>query len=230
MQNHRIPDNHTHRRPQLKICGLTRAAEARVCAALGADAIGLVFYAPSPRHVSLTQARSITRALPAAVSSVGVFVDANFERIMATADACGLTAVQLHGSEAPDLVMRLCRTGLTVIKALFADRSPHFDDAADYAPHAFLVECVRGPLPGGNAMAWNWSQAREFDLGAPLILAGGITPRNIAAAVAAARPDGVDVSSGVEKQPGVKDLARVKALMAALAEISLHNQPRRIFS
>lgn len=200
-------------RPRLaiKICGLTRPDQALACARAGADAIGLVFYPPSPRHVGDNLAEDVCKRLPAGVAKVGVFVDAPLQDILAKVNRCGLTAVQLHGNETPALVEALVRRRLTVIKAVFAARSPLLTDAAAFAPSAFLVECGRGTLPGGNAERWDWAGAAAAPR--PFVLAGGLNPANVAEAIAAARPDGVDVSSGVETAPGAKDLAAVAAFI-----------------
>ncbi len=214
---------------QVKICGLTDEDQARACARLGADAVGLVFYPPSPRHVGKALARRITAALPRGTAAVGVFVDEPLEDILDTARDCGLDAVQLHGREKPRRAAELRRAGLRVIKALFANRPPGFADADDYDADALLVECGRGPLPGGNAATWNWAAAAPLARRHPLVLAGGLTPENVADAVAAARPHAVDVSSGVELRPGVKDLARVRALLTAVIDSPHPEKTRRIF-
>ena len=212
---------------QVKVCGLTRADEAVACAQAGVHAVGCVFYAKSPRCVTAAAAREIRRALPPEVSCVGVFVDEPFEGVMATASQAGLTAVQLHGNESPEVVERLRREGLFVIKTLFADGAPTFDDAPRYPASAFLVECGKGPLPGGNAYAWEWSSAVAFGGHYPLILAGGLDPKNAAQAVRAASPDAVDVSSGVEAGPGRKNIRKVEQFIAAVATASAR---RRIFA
>ena len=200
---------------QVKICGLTRADEAAACAEAGAHAVGLVFYERSRRCVRLEAARDIRRALPAGVACVGVFVNAPFERIRQVARTVGLTAVQLHGSEPPETAARLGAEGLLVVKALFAERTPGLDRAQAYAPAAVLVECGQGALPGGNALVWEWGRAAAIGEGSPLILAGGLAPGNVAAAIAQARPDAVDVSSGVEVSPGRKDIDKVRAFIRA---------------
>jgi len=199
----------------IKICGLTRPEEAAACADLGADAIGLIFYPPSPRFVEPRAAAAICAALPPAVARVGVFVDVGVDEILATVRRGGLTGVQLHGAEPPGAVEGLRREGLLVVKALFASRPPYLEAAADYDPDAFLVECGRGRLPGGNAATWHWADARPVAARGPLILAGGLSPDNVAEALHAASPDAVDVSSGVESAPGRKDLVRVAALIRA---------------
>lgn len=202
---------------QVKICGLTRPEEAAACAAAGAAAVGCVFFPRSPRRVRPAQAAAIRRALPAGVRLAGVFVDTPVEEILRTAAEAGLDAVQLHGGEPPEDAARLAAEGLLVVKALFAAREPSFERAADYPASAFLLECGLGPLPGGNARGWDWGAARTLAERFPVILAGGITPENAAFALHAARPDALDVSSGVERRPGEKDIARVTRLLAAAA-------------
>jgi phosphoribosylanthranilate isomerase len=212
---------------QVKVCGLTRVDEAVACAEAGAAAVGCVFYAKSPRCVSAATAHAIRRALPPEVVCVGVFVDEPFEGILALTAHTGITAVQLHGSESPEVVELLRREGLCVIKALFADRAPGIETGSQYSASAFLVECGRGALPGGNAQDWDWSRAGPFAEDHPLILAGGLTPENAAQAVRAALPDAVDVSSGVEGGPGRKDIRKVEQFIAAVATASAR---RRIFA
>ncbi len=210
-----LPDT-ARRRPQVKICGLTRPDEAARCAERGADAIGLVFFPKSPRHVSRAQARAVVAALPAAVAAVGVFVDETYAAIMSRVDGCGLSMVQLHGRESPHLAARLRAAGVGVIKALFVGGRPGLDDAAGFDVDGILVECARGPLPGGNALTWDWKAASDLGRCYPLVLAGGLRADNLAEAIAAARPAAIDLSSGVEAAPGRKDDRKVSQLMAAL--------------
>jgi phosphoribosylanthranilate isomerase len=216
-------------KPEIKICGLTRADEAVACAEAGADAIGLVFYPPSPRHLTLQQARQISLALPDKTARVGVFVDRPVSDILKTIDDCGLTDVQLHGQESPDMVQALCEKGVRVIKALFIQKPPLIREALRYPAAAFLVECGKGRLPGGNALSWNWSEVKSFGKAYPLILAGGLSPDTIAQAVFEAGPDAVDVSSGVEFSPGRKDIRKVRALIQAVSRCSIERQPRKIW-
>ena len=203
-------------RVQIKICGLTRPEEAAACADLGADAIGMIFYPPSPRHLSVAAAEALCAVLPPAVARIGVFVDDPVGTILDRARRCGLTGVQRHGDEPRQTVLDLRAAGLRVIKTLFAARSPGLNTAAAYAPDAFLVECGRGRLPGGNAEAWNWAEARRVSEFGPLVLAGGLNPENAGQAIAAAAPDAVDVSSGVESVAGRKNLERVAAFIQAV--------------
>ena len=204
------------RRVEVKICGLTQVEEAERCVQLGADAVGCVFFPKSPRHVSDIRAASICRAVAGRAATIGVFVDEPFDRIMKRVDRCRLSGVQLHGRETPSLVRRLADEGLLVIKALFDGGKPGLEDAGAYEPVVFLVECAKGPLPGGNAIAWDWGAARPLGSTTPLILAGGLSDRNVVAAIAAALPSAVDVSSGVERSPGRKDIEKVAAFIAAV--------------
>lgn len=221
-------------RPQIKICGLTNVDEALGCAALGANAIGLVFYPKSPRNVSEDQARQISLALPEEIKKVGVFVNETFSNIMRKVEHCHLNAVQLHGRESPELASRLFNENLVVIKALFVEGEPSLEQAANYEASAYLVECGRGKLPGGNALEWNWEKAKTFGENYPLILAGGLAPENICLALQASAPDAVDVSSSVESGPGRKDLERVKSFIDAVSHCAFEEKMikknlRRIF-
>lgn len=215
---------------QIKICGLTTPEMAVRCAEMGADAVGLVFFPKSPRHVSDDAARSICDALPAGVQKVGVFVDESEESVRRKARDCGLTAVQLHGRETPETVRRLRAEGLVVLKGLFASREPSVTAAGDYDPTGFLLECGKGVLPGGNAETWDWSSAKPFGQRYPLVLAGGLSPENVAQAIADAEPDAVDVSSGVESAPGVKDAAKIEAFIGAVKGSAERRRARPVFT
>jgi len=220
--------------PQIKVCGLTDIKEATGCVEIGAGAIGFVFYPKSPRHISEDKAKEIVLSLPEKVRKVGVFVNETFSSIMEKVNYCHLDAVQLHGQESPLLVDRLRKENLLVIKALFDGRKPALTDALTYKASAFLVECGKGTLPGGNALAWNWEKASGFGKKHPFILAGGLSPENVSRAVTATLPDAVDVSSGVESSPGRKDLDKVKSFIDAVFECAAKIQTgekkmRRIF-
>jgi len=215
--------------PQVKICGITQIEHAVLCAELGADAIGCIFYPKSPRHLSEDSARDIVKALPSRVKTTGVFVNAGFENIMKKAVHCGLGAVQLHGRESPDLTRRLRQEGLVVIKALFIDGTPPLSAAPRYDADAFLVECAGGPLPGGNALGWNWSSVKHFGSKYPLVLAGGLSAENIGDAIGAALPDVVDVSSGVESGPGKKDAEKIKSFFSAVDQCKISKSFRKVY-
>ena len=221
--------------PQIKICGLTRLDQAMAAAELGADAIGFVFFKKSPRNLSMAAARAMAEALPAHVARVGVFVNESFDHIMAHVTEVGLTAVQLHGRETPDLVKRLLAERITVIKGFYLEDPPLITEAPLYEASAALVECKKGILPGGNAMTWSWGEAKPFGKAHPLILAGGLGPENVGEAILQADPDAVDVSSGVESAPGQKDISKINLFIERVKETRREEIPdrrilRRIFS
>lgn len=208
----------------VKICGLTLVDNALECVNAGADIIGLVFFEKSPRNVGTAQAREIARALPKEVPACGVFVNESFDTIMQTVSDCGLEIIQLHGAEPPELADRLSAQNLVVTKAFFATRPPVLCDTEKYGSADFyLAEYGKGILPGGNAETWDYDQALDMSKRVRLMLAGGLTCENVADAVARIQPYAVDVSSGVEKEKGVKDIAKVKAFIRAAK--SIHLQP-----
>jgi len=212
----------------IKICGLTCPGEAAACAAAGADAIGVVFYPESPRHVSLARAREITDAVDRRAAVIGVFVNEPFEVIMTTVTQCGLDGAQLHGRESPGLVESLCKENLFVIKAVFANVEPLLTSASIYDPTAYLVEAGGGKLPGGNADRWGWQSAAGIDTRHPVILAGGLSPENVQEAMHATTPSAVDVSSGVESEPGRKNMDRVIQFIAAVRDFDARRHNRRL--
>lgn len=198
---------------RVKICGITRVEDALAAAAAGADAIGLVFYAKSPRAVDIEQAREILAALPPFVTSVGLFVDAErseLERILASVP---LDLLQFHGDES---VQQCEAFGRPYIKALRVKAGD--DIAAQVAcyPSAqgILLDAYVEGVPGGTGEAFDWSLIPQA-LSKPLILAGGLRPDNVAEAVSRVRPYAVDVSGGVEASKGVKDVEKVGAFIRA---------------
>ncbi|MCE1247667.1 MAG: phosphoribosylanthranilate isomerase [Firmicutes bacterium] len=209
--------------PKIKICGLTDPEEARQCAQMGADAIGLVFYPESRRFVDPGRARQIVEYLPDETMPVGVFVNESFETIMHVAQYTGIRTVQLHGSESPDMVYALTQLGLTVIKALFANYPPWIFEFFRYPADAFLVECPSEDMPGGTGREWDWSKAVGYASSFPLILAGGLTPENVISAVRMVEPCMVDVSSGVEVSSGRKSLVKVKKFIEQVRRSSYIN-------
>jgi phosphoribosylanthranilate isomerase len=207
----KIPKN----RPWIKICGLTEPENALDCANLGADAIGLVFFEKSPRNVSIKKAAQISNALPDHILPIGVFVNESYDIIMEKVDRCALKGVQLHGNESPDLIQRLLKKDIIVIKALFAKKTPFLTQSEEYCdPSFFLVEYGKGTLPGGNAESWDYELSLQLKTNVPVILAGGLNPDNICQAVRAVKPTGIDVSSGVEKTYGIKDLNKVESFIS----------------
>ncbi len=215
--------------PQIKICGLTNTDEAVKTAAAGADAIGLVFFKNSPRYVKPERAKAICAALPDDVITVGVFVNEPFNSIMDIVSTSNLGAVQLHGNEPPKFVRQLTDQGLIVIKGLYMEGQPSIAQVSTYDASAYLVECTRGELPGGNAMTWDWEDAAAFGENNPMVLAGGLSPENVASAISKSMPDAVDVSSGVERSPGKKDIHKVMQFIKAVRECVPTRELRRIF-
>lgn len=194
-------------RTRIKICGLREPAHARLAAEAGADAIGLVFYGRSPRHVQAEAAADVAAALPPYVMAVGLFVDAPAAEIDATLARVPLDLLQFHGSEPPDH----CRSfGRRYMKAIamgddadFTARARSYGDAA-----ALLLDAHASGGQGGTGVAFDWRRVPR-DWPQPIVLAGGLGPDNVATAIAAAAPYAVDVSSGIEQRPGVKDSGKM---------------------
>ena len=214
---------------QVKICGLTDPEQAAICAQLGAHAVGLIFYPPSPRNVSYVLAKEIVAHLPERTLPVGVFVNADYDAIMRRVDICGLRAVQLHGQEPHGLAQRLAAAKLLVLKALFLSKDPDLNRAAAYPGIPLLVESGLGRLPGGNAQTWDWSQVRQLASRRSTVLAGGLAPGNVVAAIEGAQAHAVDVSSGVETTPGDKDLRKVKLLIDNVKKCNINYDVSPIF-
>jgi phosphoribosylanthranilate isomerase len=192
----------------VKICGLTNVADALVAAEAGADALGFVFYEPSPRSVTIEAAAEIARELPPAIVKVGVFVDAPQDLVIRAARSCALNLLQFHGEESPDYCLQF---GLMSMKAFRIRDEASLRDLGAYLTDAWLLDAYAPDKAGGTGETFNWDlavQARSF--GRPIILAGGLTPLNVAEAVGRVQPYGVDVSSGVEAAPGRKDHRKIR--------------------
>ena len=215
--------------PQVKVCGLTLVEEAVACAQLGVDAVGLIFYPPSPRFVSERTALEISANLPEKVWKIGVFVNGPFLEIMKRVEFCRLNCVQLHGTEPPEMVEALESAGICVIKSFFVKKEPFFSEAILYRASAFLVESGGGCVPGGSGLSWKWGDARQLTGERPCILSGGLSPDNVGKAIREFGPDAVDVSSGVESAPGRKDIVKVRAFVEALRKAKPPREPGRIF-
>ena len=191
---------------KVKICGITRPEDALEAARLGADALGFNFWPGSKRYVAPADARAIVRRLPPFVTAVGVFVDAPREEILRAVAASGIQVAQLHGDEPPELCASL---PLPVVKALRIANAHALAALAAYEVSGFLLDAPSAGY-GGSGKTFDWSLATEAAAVVPVMLAGGLTPENVAEAIRAVRPWGVDVASGVERAPGVKDLAKLR--------------------
>ena len=215
----------------VKICGIRNLEDARFAAQSGADAVGFVFWYMSPRRVDPELAAAITAELPESVLRVGVFVDAPRDEIERVSRQVGLDLLQLHGEEPPEALEGLSRPALKAVRV-----GPRFkaEEALRYSKAAQgIVVDTRLPgetlMPGGTGVPFDWSLVANLAKQVPfLMLAGGLSPTNVAQAVRAVRPDAVDVSSGVERMPGRKDPERVKAFIEASRAVEAEVGPGRI--
>ncbi len=206
---------------KIKICGITNAEDAQVAVDAGADALGFIFYAQSPRFVEIQTVKSIVDQLPPFVLPIGVFVNEEQTMVQNIMDACGLALAQLHGDETPVY----CETlGHPVLKGIrLRDRSS-FLALAEYKGRAgvrgFLLDAFSETAYGGTGSVADWDLAAEAAKAAPILLAGGLSPENVQDAIQKVHPYGIDVSSGVEASPGKKDHAKVHAFMKAAHLVS----------
>jgi phosphoribosylanthranilate isomerase len=221
----------------VKICGTTSAEDAALAVEAGADALGFVFWEGSPRRVTPQAAAKITATLPEKAEKVGVFVDEDIERVWQVVEEAGLTGVQFHGHETPRLMKRFVnrgklddetRTARTwLFKAIPVGGEPYsalrYVNGAEEVLKAVLLDSGGGRAPGGTGKTFDWQAAADFvvELGQRfrVVLAGGLKPENVGRAIAQLHPWGVDVVSGVEREPGKKDPAKVRAFVAAARKI-----------
>jgi phosphoribosylanthranilate isomerase len=200
---------------KIKICGITNLEDALLAAELGADALGFIFYAKSPRHVDPEAAREIIVQLPPFVAAVGVFVDEAAAVVQELAAKVGLDWVQLHGQESPEY----CRSlGRKVIKGFRIQDENSLSRLADYhgAAQALLLDTYKKGQVGGTGEIFDWHLARKAKKYGYIILAGGLTSDNVAQAIATAGPAAVDAASGVEAAPGKKDTEKMRAFFKAV--------------
>lgn len=200
---------------RVKICGVTRLEDALEAARLGADALGFNFWPGSKRYLPPSEARAIVRQLPPFVAAVGVFVDPAREEVLRAAEASGIGAVQLHGDEPPELCRELPLPVLKAIRVLgpaSLDRLPDYDGV-----QGFLLDSA-GPGYGGSGRTFDWALAARAAREHAIVLAGGLGPDNVAEAIRVVRPWGVDVASGVESAPGVKDAVKTRAFLERARE------------
>jgi len=209
---------HANKKMLVKICGITRAEDALAATDAGADAIGFVFWPQSPRFVDPYRARSIAAMLPPLVTAVGVFVNQPADYVNRVAALVPLGAVQLHGDEDASYAAQIIRP---VIKAIAIDDStPNLSGWPDRV--TMLLDVHDPSTRGGTGRTVDWEAASTLARRRRALLAGGLTPENVAQAIAEVRPFGIDVSSGVERSPGVKDHARISALFEAVHALNDH--------
>lgn len=199
---------------RVKICGITRVEDALAAVAAGADAIGLVFYAPSPRAVTAEQARAIISALPPFVTTVGLFVDMPGEELDSVLATVPLDLLQFHGDESPEACRRHGRPYLKALRIRPGDDVPALIDRYPGASGVLLDTYVPG-TPGGTGEAFDWSLVPSAP-SRPVVLAGGLTPGSVAEAIRRVRPYAVDVSGGVEAAKGIKDPVLIRAFIDAV--------------
>jgi phosphoribosylanthranilate isomerase len=201
---------------RIKICGLRRCEDALVAAHAGAHAVGMVFYANSPRHVEVARAAEICVALPPFVTSVGLFVNPTAEEVKTTLRQVPLDLLQFHGDETADFCAQFGRPYLKAVR--MRSEVDLLQYAAQYrSAKALLVDAFVDGKVGGTGQLFDW-RLIPATLSLPLILSGGLTPQNVAEGVSAVRPWAVDVSSGVESAPGVKDAAKIIAFIKGVRD------------
>lgn len=198
---------------RIKICGTTNLVDALIAVEAGADALGFIFVPNTPRYLHPDEAAKIIEDLPPFITTVGLFVNAERSEINKVANDCSLDAIQLHGEETPELCLSLKRK---VVKAFRVKDESNLSRLGDFRVSAYLLDAyVRGAM-GGTGRVFDWNLAVKARQYGRIILAGGLNPDNIASAIFQVRPYGVDVSSGVEKSPGRKDPAKIKAFIDAV--------------
>lgn len=208
-------------RIKVKVCGITSAEDAMAAVEAGADALGFIFYEKSPRYVAPAVAGRIIAALPPLVMPVGVFVNERLSTVRSVMDACGLGMAQLHGDENPPYCQELSRPAMKALR--LKDRGSLLA-LAEYqgrgGVRGFVLDAFSDIAYGGTGQITDWNLAAEVAKSTRVLLAGGLTPENVADAIRSVRPYGVDVSSGVESAPGKKDHAKIRAFLDAVRVVS----------
>jgi phosphoribosylanthranilate isomerase len=205
---------------RIKICGITNKEDALAAAHLGADALGFVF-APSPRKISAESAREIIKVLPPFVQTVGVFVDEDPERVSSMAARCGLDILQLHGSESVDYCSSFDRRVIKAVRLQSRDELKNLSKYVNVVDALLLDTYVPNKL-GGTGITFDWKLAVEARRYGRIVLAGGLNPENVAAAISMVKPYAVDASSGLEKRPGVKDHKKMAQFMIEAIQAARH--------
>jgi phosphoribosylanthranilate isomerase len=208
---------------RVKICGITNLDDALLAAALGADALGFIFYPKSPRYLPPEAAREIMAQLPPLVTSVGVFVDEDAAVVRDLAARVGLDWVQVHGQESPEY----CRSlGRRVLKGFRIQDASSLQELAPFqsAVQAFLLDTFKKGQVGGTGETFDWEVAREAKKYGQIVLAGGLTPDNVDQAIKIAQPQAVDTASGTEAAPGRKDPEKLRSFFSSVKRAGCSNQ------
>tara|TARA_Y100001960_G_C14746723_1_gene866048 strand:+ start:1462 stop:2100 length:639 start_codon:yes stop_codon:yes gene_type:complete len=195
---------------KVKICGMTNLNDALYAVDKGVDALGFIFYKKSPRSVNMKIVREIISKLPPFVDAVGVFVNETPEKINKIADSCNLDKIQLHGDESPAFCKKIRRR---VIKAFRIKDFESVKQISDYSVSSFLLDTFSENNYGGSGKIFDWNLANPAKKFGPIILAGGLTPNNVKRAIQIVKPYGVDVCSGLEKYPGIKDHKKIRTFL-----------------
>ena len=209
---------------EVKICGLDRVETVEASVEAGAGMIGFVFYSPSPRSLTPTEASVLTARVPSDVRRIGLFVDPTDEEISKVMDKNRFDMVQLHGEETPQRVLDIKELiGLPVMKVLKISCIQDLNTTSEYECvtdwflfDAFSPKDIKGALPGGNALSFDWSILSGVDISQPWVLAGGLNPENVKEAMQTSGARVVDVSSGVEDRPGVKSIVKIRTFIEAV--------------
>jgi len=227
MDSHNTTENiaiHSPARVRVKICGITSVEAAQVVANAGADCIGIVFYEKSPRNVSIEKAAEICKSLPPFVTCVGLFMDPTTEFVETVLANVGLDLLQFHGSEKPEFCQSFSRPYIKAIGMVGVENDDDFKRIADQYTDAkgFLVDSHATGKAGGTGKTFDWSHIPQ-NYAKPIILAGGLNPNNVADAMQACDVYGIDLSSGVESQPGIKDEQKITQLMKEVQRVHCNN-------
>ncbi len=207
---------------RIKICGITKPDQGAKIVELGANALGFICVERSPRYVTPSQIKTIIDVLESPVDTIGVFADAAISEITETVNIAGITGVQLHGAESTQFCQQLrsqLPSEIELIKAFRIKTKESLEETAIYREYVdtLLLDAYHPQMLGGTGQTLNWTDLQQFQPDLPWMLAGGLTPQNVTEALNQLQPDGIDLSSGVEKSPGDKDLDKVTQLFQALA-------------
>lgn len=217
-----------YRRTRIKMCGTTSLQDAERAVELGVDALGFIFVEKSARFIDAEAAREITRSLPPFLGKIGVFVDEGLTEIEEMVDYLGLNGIQLHGDEDPEFCRMIGRAlpSCSVMKAVRVGQHTREDDFSPYYEqvNGFVLDTYVKDQEGGTGQVFDWNLIQELNIAKPYILAGGLNPDNIASALATVAPFAVDVNSGIEESPGVKDHTLLAEFVAQVTAFNINGQ------